>query len=188
MQRKLLLCRAMLQNSPILLFDELSSGLDPNIAMEFRGLLQRLAREEKKTIFLSTHNLYEAQGICDRIAIIDRGKITACDTPDNIRYMAAEEKVFNISFIEAVYNDERAKIVSQIEHVEGVHGVTPEVGTDNSFQRISIRTSKDMDISGILDMIITNQLKIGNINSQEPTLEQAFMSITGRLRGRLQQG
>ncbi len=103
MQRKLLLCRVLLRNSPTLLFDEPTAGLDPTSAAEFRGMLHdRLAREEKKTVLLSTHNLHEAQEMCDRVAILDRGKITACDTPDNIRSMIVDEKVFTITFIDSV--------------------------------------------------------------------------------------
>jgi ABC-2 type transport system ATP-binding protein len=185
MQRKLLLCRALLQNSSILLFDEPTAGLDPNSAAEFRNMLQKLVRDERKTIFLSTHNLYEAQDICGRIAIIDRGKITALDTPDNIRYKMLEEKVFNISFIDAVFNDESAKMVNQLEKVTGIHGVTPQVDAERNFQGLSIRADNDLDISGILEAIIKNGLKIKMINTKEPTLEDAFMAITGRQREQL---
>jgi len=180
MQRKLLLCRALLQDTPILLFDEPTVGLDPSSAAEFRSMLQRLVREEGKTIFLSTHNLYEAQGMCDRIAILDRGKITACDTPDNIRYMMFDEKVFNITFLDAVFNDEQAKMVNELEEVAGVHGVTPEVDPERNFHGLSIRVDKDMDLSGILEVIMKSGLKIRMMNTKEPTLEDAFMAITGR--------
>jgi ABC-2 type transport system ATP-binding protein len=116
MQRKLLVCRALLQNTPTLIFDEPTAGLDPASAEEFRSLMRDgLARKEGKTIFLSTHNLYEAQGMCDRIAILDRGRITACDTPDNIRYVMFDEKVFNIIFNGVVFNDEMEKMVNEFE-------------------------------------------------------------------------
>ena len=180
MQRKLLLCRALLQNSPILLFDEPTAGLDPNSAAEFRAMLQRLVRDERKTVFLSTHNLYEAQGICSRIAIIDRGKITACDTPDNIRYKMLEEKVFSITFIDATFDEERVRVVNQLEKIVGIHGVTPEVDAERNFHGLSIRADNDLDISGILKVIIESGLKIRMINCKEPTLEDAFMAITGR--------
>ncbi|MCJ7633479.1 ABC transporter ATP-binding protein, partial [Candidatus Bathyarchaeota archaeon] len=127
MQRKLLLCRAMLQNSPILLFDEPTAGLDPVSAAEFRGMLQKLVEGEKKTIFLSTHNLFEAQDICDRIAILDRGRIIACDTPENIRYIMFEEKVFNFTFIDAIFDNGKTKMMNELEEISGVHAATPDV-------------------------------------------------------------
>ena len=181
MQRKLLLCRALLRNTPTLLFDEPTAGLDPTSAAEFRSTLHdRLAREEERTIFLSTHNLYEAQDICDRIAILDRGKITACDTPDNIRYMMIDEIVFNITFIDAVFNDEHAKIVNELEKISGVHGANPDVDPEGNFLGISIRANKNMNLCDILEIIMKSGLKIRMINTKEPTLEDAFMTITGR--------
>jgi len=181
MQRKLLLCRALLQNTPTLLFDEPTAGLDPASAAEFRALLRdRLARDEGKTMLLSTHNLNEAQGMCDRIAILDRGKITACDTPDNIRHMMFDEKVFNIVFADTIFNDDREKMVNEFEAMPGVHGVTPEVDRESNFNGISIRVNKNMDLSEILEVIVKRGLKVRMINTEEPTLEDAFMAITGQ--------
>lgn len=181
MQRKLLLCRALLRNTPVLLFDEPTAGLDPTAAAEFRSLVRdKLAREEGTTILLSTHNLYEAQDICDRIAILDRGKITACDTPGNIQYTMLDEKVFNITFIDTVFNDEQEKMLNLLEGIPGVHGATPEVDPESNFQGLSIRVDKDLALSGILEVIMKNGLKIGIINTKEPSLEDAFMAITRR--------
>ncbi len=181
MQRKLLLCRALLRNTPTLLFDEPTVGLDPGSATEFRSLLRdRLAREQGKTIFLSTHNLYEAQGMCDRIAILDHGKITACDTPDNIRYRMLEEKVFNMTFIDATFNGEHTKMMNELEEMHGVHGVTPEIDPEENFHGISIRVDKNMDLCDVLDVIMKRGLRIRMINTKEPTLEEAFMAITRR--------
>jgi len=181
MQRKLLLCRALLRDTPTLLFDEPTVGLDPTSAAEFRSLLRdKLAREEGKTIILSTHNLFESQDICDRIAILDRGKVTACDTPNNIQYMMLDEKVFNITFIDAIFNETQEEMLNELERITGVHGATPEVDSERNFHRISLRVDKNMALSGILEVIMKNGLKIGVINTQEPTLEDVFMSITGR--------
>ena len=180
MQRKLLLCRAMLQNSSILLFDEPTAGLDPVSAKEFRNMLQRLVQGEKKTIFLSTHNLYEAQDLCDRIAILDRGKIIACDTPDNIRSMIVDEKVFTITFIDTVSNDDQVKMISELKEIQGVHRATSEAGPIGNSHRLSVRVDKNMDISSILDVIIKSGFRISMINTEEPSLEDAFMAITGR--------
>lgn len=181
MQRKLLLCRALLRDTPILLFDEPTVGLDPASAAEFHTLVRdKLAREEGKTILISTHNLYEAQDICDRIAILDRGKITACDTPSKIQYTMLDEKIFNITFIDAVFNGEQEKMLNLLEAIPGVHGATPEVDSESNFQGLSIRVDKDLALSSILGVVMKNSLKIGIINTNEPSLEDAFMAITKR--------
>ncbi len=183
MQRKLLLCRALLRDTPALLFDEPTAGLDPASAMEFRHLLRdNLARQEGKTILLSTHNLPEAQDICDRIAILDRGRITACDTPRNIQYALSDEKVFNLTFIDAAYSGDSEKMLDELEKLPGVYGVTPEIDEMRNLLGISIRVERDMALSSILEKIMKNGIVIGAINTQEPTLEDVFTAITRRRR------
>jgi len=184
MQRKLLLCRALLRNTPILLFDEPTAGLDPTAAAEFRSLVRdKLAREEGTTVFMSTHNLYEAQEVCDRIAILDRGKITALGTPAEIQYTIHEEKVFTITFSEAVLNEEREKkMLGALEALPGIHGVTPDINRERNLRSLSIRVDKNTDLSSILKVIVENGLKISSLNTAEPSLEDAFMAITRRRR------
>jgi ABC-2 type transport system ATP-binding protein len=184
MQRKLLLCRALLRDTPILLFDEPTVGLDASSAANFRNLLRdKMAREESKTIFLSTHDLVEAQQMCDRIAIIDRGKITTCDTPDNIRYTMFEERAFKITFDDTWFNEEKEKMVDELQEMHGVYGVTPEIDHNKSFHRLSLRVHKNTDLSSIIEVIIKSGLKIKTINTMEPTLEDAFIAITGQQPG-----
>jgi ABC-2 type transport system ATP-binding protein len=179
MQRRLLVCRALLKNTPTLIFDEPTAGLDPASAEEFRSLLRdQLARKEGKTIFLSTHNLYEAQDMCDRVAILDRGRITACDTPDNIRYLMFDEKVLGITFNGGIFNGEMEKMVNELEEVSGVHGATPDVSSEGALLGLSIRVDKNIDLSNILEIIMKNGLNIRGINTEEPTLEDAFIAIT----------
>jgi len=184
MQRKLLLCRTLLRDTPILLFDEPTVGLDPASAAEFRRMLnERLVKEEGKTILASTHNLYEAQEMCDRIAIIDRGKITACDTPDNIRYKMFEEQIINIAFQDARFDNEKDKMLDSLQEMSGFYGVTPEIDPDGSFRGISIRVDKNINLSSILEVVIRSGLRIWKINTVEPTLEDAFIAITGQRPG-----
>jgi len=181
MQRRLLLCRALLRDTPVLLFDEPTTGLDPTSAMEFRHLLgETLSHQEGKTIFLSTHNLPEAQEICDRVAILDRGKITACDTPRNIQYAMSDEKVLHITFIDAVFSPVHERMLNGIERVPGVRGVTPDVDAERDLLAVSVRADKSLALSSILPLMLEADLTIGDVNTQEPTLEEAFTAITKR--------
>jgi ABC-2 type transport system ATP-binding protein len=184
MQRKLLLCRALLRNTPVLLFDEPTAGLDPTAAAEFRSLVRdKLVRQEGTTVMLSTHNMNEAQDICDRIAILDRGKITACDTPSKIQYAILEEKTLNLVFTDVVFDEERSqKLFKELEAITGILGVTPDIDRERRFRGIAIRINKDLELSGVLEVIIKNGLIISNVNTIEPSLEDAFMAITRRRR------
>ena len=151
--------------------------------MEFRHLLRdKLAREEGKTVVLSTHNLPEAQDICERIAILDRGKISMCDTPDHIRYTMSDEKIINIVLVDTVYSQEMEVMLNTLEKITGVYGVTPELDVDGKLVRLSIRVQKDLVLSTILEVLAKYQLQIRGITTQEPTFEDAFTAITRRRR------
>jgi ABC-2 type transport system ATP-binding protein len=179
MQRKLLLCRALLRNTPTLLFDEPTAGLDPVAAAEFRGLLRdRLARGEGKAILLSTHNLDEAEDICDRVAILNSGKILACDTPGNIQHLMFDKTELNICFAGALSGEPQEILLRDIKGIPGVGEVTPDLSRDNGCLGLSVRGDKDMNISSILALIINSGVKIEAVNTTEPSLEDVFMHLT----------
>lgn len=180
MQRKLLLCRGLLRDTPIILFDEPTTGLDPYSASEFRNLIKdTLVGEEGKTVLLSTHNLSEAQEICDKIAIMDRGKITVCDTPDRIRYEMMDENKFTVNFHETVFSEKHETILDQLQEITGINGITPNIDPEERFLSLSFRVDKKMDLSDVMEVLLENDLSIRAINTKEPTLEDAFIAITG---------
>ena len=180
MQRKLLLCRGLLRDTPIILFDEPTTGLDPYSAAEFRSLIKdRLVAEEGKTVLLSTHNLSEAQEMCDRIAIMDRGKITACDTPDRIKYEKVDESQFNVALHNTEFTGKHERMLDQLQEVTGIKGVTPNIDPTERLLGISFRVEKNMNLSNILEVLLRNEVSIKGMNTIEPTLEDAFIAITG---------
>jgi|OpeIllAssembly_1097287.scaffolds.fasta_scaffold01244_2 ABC-2 type transport system ATP-binding protein len=178
MQRKLLLCRALLRNTPIIVFDEPTTGLDPNSAQEFRTMIiERLVKKEGKTILMSTHNLPEAQELCDRLAILERGKIIALGTPDNVRHLAIEDRYLKIVFNSALFGAEEETLGRELGATEGVHNVYTEVDQNNKTWSLTMRIEKDMDLTGLLTRISKSGLQIKSVNTEEPTLEEAFNAI-----------
>jgi ABC-2 type transport system ATP-binding protein len=95
MQRRLVLCKALLPDSPVLLLDEPTVGLDVDTTRRFGELLKKINREQKKTILLTTHHMSEAERLCDRVAILKKGKIVACDTPERLRGKTGEQSLEN---------------------------------------------------------------------------------------------
>ena len=181
MQRKLLLCRALLRNTPIIVFDEPTAGLDPKSADEFRKMvIERLVRKEGKTILLSTHNLQEAGELCDRLAILERGNVIALDTPDNVRYLAIEDRFLRITFANALFGAKEERLVKDLEAAEGIHSVLAEVNQEKRLHSLTIRVEKDTDLSNILGTLAKSSLKIQAVNCEEPTLEDAFNAIIGQ--------
>jgi len=179
MQRRLLLCRALLRDTPIIVFDEPTSGLDPSSGAEFRRMIiDRLAREEGKTVLLSTHNLQEAQGLCDRLAILERGKVIAMNTPDNIRHLVIEDRLMRITLAGVTSVDNR--LVNVLQKCDGVHRVDIEYDRVRELLHLTLRVAKEMDLSNILKSVTSENLKIYSVNVEEPSLEDAFNAITGR--------
>jgi ABC-2 type transport system ATP-binding protein len=178
MQRKLLLCRALLRNTPIILFDEPTAGLDPVSSDEFRNMIDKLVREEGRTVLMSTHNLHEAQGHCDRLAILDRGKVIALDTPDNVRQLAITDRFLKIVFADTFSGTKDVKLIRDLEGTEGIRSVSTKVTKEKSSQILEIRVKKDMDLTEILRTVTESGHRINTVNLEEPTLEDAFKAIT----------
>jgi ABC-2 type transport system ATP-binding protein len=179
MQRRLLLCRALLRDTPIIVFDEPTSGLDPASAGEFRKMIiDRLAKDEGKTVLLSTHNLQEAQELCDRIAIMERGKVIASDTPDNVRHLVIEDRMLRVTVSGAVAGSQEG-LIKDLEAIKGIRGISTEIGTTGNFQSLSMRVEKELDLAYVLRLLSGSGLVIRSVNTEEPTLEDAFNLITG---------
>lgn len=85
MQRRLVLCKVLVPDSPILLLDEPTLGLDVEATWKIGELLKKINREQKKTILLTTHHLSEAEKLCDRVAIINKGRVLTCATPQILK-------------------------------------------------------------------------------------------------------
>lgn len=181
MARKVRLCRALLLDVPILLFDEPTVGLDPASAVEFRNLLRdRLSREEGRTIFICTHNMWEAQELCDRIAIIDRGKIIACDTPDNIRRIVRPEIIYDFTFANTIFDDGRMKVLNEIEEIKGVNKVVPRISREGTLHGLTVHADVDLNLSNVISILSIYNLEIRSMGVAEPSLEDAFIAITNR--------
>jgi len=124
MMRRLILCRALLRDSPIILLDEPTNGLDPEAAYNFRDLVyNKLSRESGKTVLVSTHNLWEAEQICDRIAIINKGRILACGKTEEIKKMTGDRRVIEISFSSDKTDESLNLIADKIESLKGVKSI-----------------------------------------------------------------
>lgn len=115
MRQRLAISRALIHDPKIIVFDEPTMGLDPLTSRKIRDFIMALKKE--KTIILCTHYMYEAEQLCDKIAIIDKGKIKAYDTVENLKNIYIKEKTFKIglkniekSILDKISQDENLKI------------------------------------------------------------------------------
>lgn len=179
MHRRLLVCRALLANAPILLFDEPTIGLDPVSASSFRSLLRdRLCREQGRTIFMSTHNLGEAETMCDRVAIIHRGRIVAVGTPDEIRKLVGHDVLLTIGFEPTLLPEKQRQLLHDLNQIDSVKSLQPLYSDDGGLIRITIRARKNPDLTELLGQVIELGVRISSVETSSPSLEEAFLRLT----------
>ena len=121
MRKRLILCMALLSNPQILFLDEPTSGLDVQSVRFMRALLRNL-KQQGKTIFLTTHNMDEAAEMCERVAIINHGKIVALDSPDKLSITAGRVYLIDVSFDKIVSPEMLAKLpgVNRLETAQAI--------------------------------------------------------------------
>ena len=166
-QKQRLFIALALVNDPELVFlDELSTGLDPQARRTMWDLVRSL-RDQGKTVFLSTHFMEEAERLCDRVAIMDRGKIVALDTPENlISDLGVETRV--------VFTAEDTIDAKQLESLVNVTRV--EVSGD----RVIVHGQGDRLVSEVVRAIEDHGWRFRDLRSEQPTLDDVFLALTGR--------
>lgn len=117
------LAHAMMDDPEILILDEPTSGLDPNQIVEIRDIIRGFGKE--KTIILSTHILSEAEAACDRIVIIDKGRIVADGSTEELKKSTSEERIINMTLLKADF-DLACRMIEAIEGVSAVERIDSE--------------------------------------------------------------
>ncbi len=169
MQRRLVVARAMLSDPEILLLDEPTTGLDPQTRRQVWEFIKNL-KEAGKTVLLTTHYMEEADLLCDRIAIIDHGRIIASGTPNELKKMLDKNIVIDITLNPEVAGDH---IKRDLDIISGVNYVRMESN------RIKIGVVDDAIVEQVLKSLII-RTKISEINIIRPTLDDVFLHLTGR--------
>lgn len=163
MKRRLLIGKALVHNPPVLILDEPTAGVDIELRRQMWDYVQEL-HAKGTTIILTTHYLEEAEALCDRIAIIHNGEVTA-----------NEEKTALLSRL-----DKRTLVITPTEKIEAVPDALSDLDItllDNGALSIAYRSGKD-SISGMLNQVKAAGLSIGDLRTEEPDLEDVFMALT----------
>ena len=157
------LAAALLHDPDVLILDEPTTGLDPNQLVDIRKLIQKIGRQ--KTILLSTHILKEVEAVCDRVLIINKGKLVADAKLDELR--EEDEQIIEVEFD---YRVEEV-LLQKLPHVKDVKNVGGFV------YNITFTTNKDMR-PAVFDFAHDNQLKTLQLSRKNKNLESLFMEVT----------
>jgi len=164
MKQRLLLCMALMSNPKILFLDEPTSGLDVHSAR----IIKQLIREYNKkgmTIFMTTHDMDVANELCDRIAIINRGKIIGLDTPENLRALKQDYQAIDLYLM----NDVNQKELEDLSAIK-------EVTKIEDYYHIVVHDINN-SVFEIIEYLKSNNYKIKKINTYEPHLEDVFVKM-----------
>ncbi len=166
-QKQRLFIALALVNDPDLLFmDEPTTGLDPQSRRAMWGMVEDI-RARGKTVFLTTHSMEEAERLCDRVAIMDHGRIMALDTPDNlIAALKAETRV--VFAVEGRMDTEVLSDIPGVTRVEQRNGRVVVHGSGSGF------------LGRVISALESSKVSFGQLRTEEPGLEDVFLALTGR--------
>jgi ABC-2 type transport system ATP-binding protein len=170
MKQRLHIARALIHDPEILFLDEPTIGLDPVGARELRQAVLSL-QSEKKTILLTTHYMFEADALCQRIAVINHGKIIAMDTPANLKQV-----VKDLSVVELETFGISPDAVKKLKELPFVENVTLE--DRDQRQHILVQTPRGPEAVPAL-MEALEGVEVGKVSIREPTLEDAYVRLVG---------
>ncbi len=162
MRRRLEIARGLLHHPKVLFLDEPTLGLDPNGREEAWKYIQKLVKNEKITVILTTHYMEEADSLCDRIAIIDYGNIVALDTPENLKRKMGGDIIRLKTSNPNLSALKKLKFVKNVESINGILSITLK------------------DASKHLQEVLNHSGKVNSVEIHSPTLDDVFLHFARR--------
>jgi ABC-2 type transport system ATP-binding protein len=159
-----------------LLLDEPTTGLDVISSRSLREFIRNnLSREAGKTVLYTTHYVEEASQICDRIGILNKGRLIACDTPDAIKGKVKKGEVIEIR-VTSITDTQ----IEAIKTMEGMIDITSEIEDSVLGQRrLRLHLENIDSLSMVFDFFLKEKIRLIDLRHEEPTLEDAFIELTG---------
>ena len=162
---------ALVGEPKVLILDEPTVGLDPKQITEIRSLIKKLGKDH--TVILSSHILSEVSQICDKVIIINKGKLIAIDTPNNL-----EDKVANDNSIYVTVEDTENKIEEIKNKIDGVKDIKLETQNEDGTKQYLITGSGDADLrKSVFSVFAQENITIFEMKKSDVTLEDAFMKL-----------
>lgn len=164
-KQRLYIALALINDPKLIFLDELTTGLDPQARRMMWKLVQDI-RNQGKTVFLTTHYMEEAEQLCNRVAIIDRGNIIALDTPENlIRSLGVDSRI--IFSVKEPFEIEHLKKLKRVSHVEC------------SGKRVIVYGQGEKLVGEVVNMLTVDGVHFHDLRTEQPTLDDVFLTLTG---------
>jgi ABC-2 type transport system ATP-binding protein len=177
MMQRLHIARGLLTDPRILLLDEPTIGLDPHAARSLRDLVRRLVDEQGKTVVLTTHYMYEADELSDRVGILHKGRIVALASPAELKSKFGSRTSLELRVHGLAAGFEQ--VLADLPGVAGVRGEPDVVDADARRFFVSLSEADDDAPRGIADLVAKSGGKLLAIEERGSTLEDVFVNLTG---------
>jgi len=164
-KQRLFIALALIHDPELVFLDELTTGLDPQARRAIWDLVRGI-RARGKTVFLTTHLMEEAERLCDRVAIIDRGRIIDIGTPDELIRRHAPERTVIVATPDGS-SDEHFRLIAGVESVSSHNG------------RFTIRGRGDDLVTRVIACVADNRMPVTDFRTERATLEDVFLNVTG---------
>lgn len=180
MKQRLAIARGLITDPRILLMDEPTKSLDPSAALNLRTFIkEKIVGKDKKTVFLATHNLSEAEELCHRIAIIDHGKVKACGTLEEIRGLLDTKKRYLIEL-----RNLTDRLTNKLQNLPFASKVIYRQlhPSSNNNTGLEITIKENSDISEVIECIVSSGGKVVSCFPQETSLSEIFSQVVEKER------
>jgi len=173
-RQKMNVIRGFVTDPEIIFLDEPTLGLDVNASKVIRDyILDWVSDGKSRTVLLTTHYMAEADQLCDRVAIIDNGKILACDTPENLKRIVKTNTTFALDVTMLENKD-------ALGTIQGVDKFRFSDDAEKGFTRLKFVLTDESAVSDIVSEIVKSGSKILSLKKTEPTLEDVFIKMVGK--------
>jgi ABC-2 type transport system ATP-binding protein len=173
-RQKMNMVRGYVTDPEILFLDEPTLGLDVNASRVIRDYVTDWVRDnDHKTALITTHYMQEADDMCDRLAIIDKGRILAIDTPDNLKARMKQESTVRMEV-------DLLKDTTTFRAIEGVKNFMEKSDASSNRTELTFIIEEEAAISDVMSAITGQGARIHSLRKSEPTLEDVFISMVGR--------
>jgi len=173
MKQRLHIARALLNDPEVLFLDEPTLGLDPDGARKIRQYIKALVAEKQATVLLTTHYMYEAEEMCDRVAIIDKGKIIALGTPRELKALVRRAVVLELN-VRGISD----RGIQALKSISGVEDVMSRDDPESGLSQLRLQTDgKSRVVTEVIESCVKNGVKVLSFQAAEPTLEDVFIKL-----------
>jgi ABC-2 type transport system ATP-binding protein len=174
LRQKMNVVRGFLTDPEVLFLDEPTLGLDVGASRDVRAFIRRWVNEDPaRTILLTTHYMVEADELCDRVAIINQGRVLACDTPANLKQRLQRDAIFEIEV--TPLDGPGARI---FDALPGVRQIVHHPGDGRA--TLEFILEREEVLGTVINTMTDHQIRLVNLRKREPTLEDVFVDLVGR--------